>query len=151
MQKELLGLEVEKEFPVQVQELSNAWTNPEKLKQWWKPSGHQLTDVNIDLREGGKFNYVFQGTNAETALVISGEYQEVNENRKLVYSWNWEIPNTEAISNNEFMLTVEFIPAKDHSKLRVVQHNFKDNESIHPHKKGWEIALDDLYQFLSEA
>ncbi|MBE7169972.1 MAG: SRPBCC domain-containing protein [Williamsia sp.] len=149
MENKDVHLEVEKSYPVGVDELYDGWVNPEKLKQWWKPAGNQLREVEIDLKEGGQFRYVFETKDGEEDLKITGDYKEVTPKKKLVYSWNWELPHTQAVPNNEFQLTVEFLAEQDSSKLKVTQENFKDQESIHPHQEGWNKALDDLGNFLA--
>ena len=143
------NLVVEKAFPVSVQDLADAWVNPEKLKQWWKPAGNQLKEVENDVQTGGQIKYIFGTPGGGEDLKITGEYKEVEPERKLVYSWNWDLPTTQAVTDNEFQLTVEFQPDGDGSKLKVTQENFKDQESIHPHEEGWNKALNDLHAFLS--
>ncbi len=143
------SLLVEKSFPVSVQVLADAWTSPEKLKQWWKPAGNQLKNVENDLKTGGKILYEFGTQSGQEDLKITGEYQEVQPDKKLVYSWNWDLPTTQAVTDNEFRLTVEFEPEGNGSKLKVTQENFKAQESIHPHQEGWNKALDDLLTFVS--
>lgn len=149
MENNEVQLEVEKEFPVSVDELYDAWVGPEKLKQWWKPAGNQLKEVQIDLKQGGRFQYVFATNEGEEDLKITGDYKEVEPQKKLVYSWNWELPHTQAVPNNEFQLTIEFSGEQNGSRIKVTQENFKDKESIHPHREGWDKALDDLHNFLS--
>jgi uncharacterized protein YndB with AHSA1/START domain len=31
-----------------------AWTEPERLKQWWGPKGFKVFSCKVDLRPGGK-------------------------------------------------------------------------------------------------
>lgn len=142
-------LEAEKTFPVSVDELYDAWIGPDKLKEWWKPAGNQLKEVDIDVTEGGRFRYVFKTNDGEEDLKITGEYKEVEPKKKLVYSWNWELPHTQAVPDNEFQLTIEFSADGQGSRINVTQENFKDKESIHPHQEGWNKALDDLHNFLA--
>ena len=144
-----INLEVEKTFPVGVDELADAWVSPDDLKQWWKPAGNNLKEVDIDLTVCGKFRYVFETKDGMEDLKITGEYKEADPKKKLVYSWNWELPHTETVTGNEFQLTVEFSSEGEGSKIKVTQENFKDNESIHPHREGWDKALNDLYNFLA--
>ena len=149
MENKEIHLEVEKTFPVNVDELYDGWVNPEKLKQWWKPAGNQLKEVEIDVTKGGQFRYVFETKDGEEDLKITGDYKEVEPKKRLVYSWNWELPHTQAVPNNEFQLTIEFSDDQNNSKLKVTQENFKDQESIHPHQEGWNKALNDLHNFLA--
>src|SRR5215213_9568463 len=32
-----------------------AWTDPERVKQWWGPQHYTAPDARLDLRQGGKF------------------------------------------------------------------------------------------------
>jgi uncharacterized protein YndB with AHSA1/START domain len=139
-----LTVKAEKDFSVRVEELYSAWTKPQLLKQWWKPIGNELADVVNDLKEGGTVKYVF----SDNDIIISGTYKEVKENEKLVYSWNWQIPN-DAVRNGEFMLTIEFKGSGNGSSIHVTQENFTNHEAMKPHQEGWEKGLNDLQQFLN--
>jgi uncharacterized protein YndB with AHSA1/START domain len=37
-----------------------AWTEPERLAQWWGPKGCKIRVVKLDLRPGGMFHYAMQ-------------------------------------------------------------------------------------------
>jgi len=149
MESNALRLSAEKDFTVPVEQLYKAWTTAEDLKQWWKPSDNQLKTVELDIKEGGNFKYEFEGKDGQTTLVITGEYQEVKENEKLAYSWNWSIP-ANAIEPSEHELTILFTADGEGSKIKVTQENFQDEESINPHQEGWEKALNSLQEYLSK-
>ncbi len=38
-----------------------AWTNPERLKNWWGPNGFTNTFNEFDLREGGYWRFIMHG------------------------------------------------------------------------------------------
>lgn len=139
-----LKVEVQKNFSAGADELYNAWTNPEQLKQWWKPMGNALTEVTNDIKQGGTVRYEFEGGK----LIISGEYLEVKEKEKLVYTWNWELPNDE-VRNAEYKLSVDFATGQNGSTIHVIQDNFQDEETMLPHREGWEKGLSELEQFLN--
>lgn len=141
-------VQISKEFPVSVDKLYNAWISPDALKEWWKPMGHHLEDVTNELKEGGGVSYVFQDNNGDTVLNIDGNYSEVAERERLVYSWNWQFPK-DPVGNSEFMLTIIFSSQGDGSRLDISQENLKDEESIRIHKQGWDSALNDLHDYLS--
>lgn len=139
-----LKVEAQKNFSVSVDELYEAWTNPEQLKKWWKPMGNTLKDVVNDIRQGGSVKYVFNGDK----LIISGEYLEVREKEKLVYTWNWELPE-DAVRNAQYKLSVSFSSTGNGSKIHVIQDNFENEETMMPHQEGWEKGLTELEQFLA--
>ena len=141
---QLLQINLTKEFPVSKEILYKAWTDPNELKQWWKPLDKQLIEVTNELREGGKVYYKFDGGHLE----IHGDYKEVAENQKLVYTWNWELPE-DTVHKGEYLLTVLFNGNGNSSILQVTQENFKEEHAIQPHQHGWEEALDDLKEYLS--
>jgi len=141
-----LMVQIAKSFPVTAEQLYTAWTNPEQLKQWWKPMGNSLKEVINDVKEGGTVRYIFN----DNKLVISGQYLEVKPNERLVYTWNWELP-ADAVRNADYKLTINFVPKDNGSEINVLQENFENEESMLPHQEGWEKGLDNLENFLSSA
>jgi uncharacterized protein YndB with AHSA1/START domain len=137
-------VEASKEFTVPVERLYEAWNNPEQLKQWWKPLGNHLKEVTNDLKEGGAVKYIFENN----SLVISGTYEEVKKNEKLVYSWNWEFPEN-AIKNASYKLTIQFSGKDNGSAIKVLQETVQSEEMVHPNEEGWDTGLTDLEKFLS--
>lgn len=141
-----LIVQTAKNFPVAADQLYKAWTDPEQLKQWWKPMGNTLKEVINDLKQGGTVQYIFEGDK----LVISGEYLEVKENEKLVYTWKWELPS-DTVRNADYKLTIHFVNKDNGSEIDVLQENFETEESMLPHREGWEKGLNDLEKFLSSS
>lgn len=139
-----LKVEAGKSFSVGIDQLYDAWTNPEQLKQWWKPMGSTLKEVTNDLKEGGTVRYIFDSDK----LVISGQYLEVKEKEKLIYTWNWELPD-DAVRNADYKLTINFTSKGNGSEINVLQENFQNEETMLPHKEGWDKGLSDLEQFLN--
>lgn len=39
----------------------NAWTDPNRLKNWWGPKGFTNTFHEFDLRPGGKWSFIMHG------------------------------------------------------------------------------------------
>lgn len=44
---------VKRVFTAPIKEVWNAWIEPEKVKQWWGPTGFTCTLAEMDFREGG--------------------------------------------------------------------------------------------------
>ncbi|HSU50618.1 MAG TPA: SRPBCC family protein [Segetibacter sp.] len=137
-------VEASKQFAVPVEKLYEAWNDPEQLKQWWRPLGNHLKEVTNELKSGGTVTYLFN----DNALVISGTYDEVRPNEKLVYSWNWEFPEN-AVKNASYKLTILFTGQQNGSQIQVLQETVKSDEMLHPKEEGWEKGLADLADFLS--
>src|SRR6187549_3641041 len=96
--------DIEQEFSVPVEQVYTAWTSEDALKQWWHPFQKGLKTVKNNLSPGGLVEYDFGD---DRKCEIKGEYKEVVENSRLVYSWNWDLDHDE-MTNGEYMLTVDF-------------------------------------------
>ena len=60
------------------------WTTPEHIRQFFVPKPHRVTDCDIDLRVGGRFNTTFEVDGAE--MKNEGVYLEIEDGRKLVFT-----------------------------------------------------------------
>ena len=63
------------------EQVFDAWTKPEHVKQWWDPTGSPLVECAIDLRPGGAFRFVNDGH----APPFAGVYSVVERPAKLVF------------------------------------------------------------------
>lgn len=144
-----IKLEISKDFPVTVERLYKAWTAPEDLKQWWHPMGNKLQHANTKPRQDGAIEYIFANDKGERILTISGTYKEVQEGARLVYSWNWQLPDA-TLQDSAYNLIVVFSAHATGSRISVIQENFKDDEALHPHREGWEKAFNELHAFLTQ-
>jgi uncharacterized protein YndB with AHSA1/START domain len=148
MEKEqAIKLQLAKDFNVPIEQLYKAWVTPDKLKQWWHPLNSHLQEVQIDLKPGGAYLYHFLNESGKDGFAIAGNYEEVQEAKRLVYSWNWQLPD-KAVQDGHFKLIIEFSPRGNGSQLQVTQENFSEEEAVHPHREGWEKALVDLKNYL---
>jgi uncharacterized protein YndB with AHSA1/START domain len=128
------SIKIEREFSAPVETVFSAWTEPEELKQWWKPLGSQLNEVRNELKEGGEIEYIFEA-NGKTSLTIKGNYMEVSPKERLVYTWNWQ-PQEKELAESDYKLSVLFEDSGEGCRLVITQENFKSKESINLTKKG---------------
>lgn len=70
-------------FAASREEVFDAWTQPDKISQWWDPSGARLRECTIDLREGGAFKFVNRD-NAH-APPFAGVYRTIERPAMLVF------------------------------------------------------------------
>ena len=79
-----------------------AWTEPDRVAQWWGPRGFTLTHHSKDLRVGGSWVYTMHGPDG-TDFPNTTRYLEVIEGQKLVYDHG-----SDGQSPPLFRLTVTF-------------------------------------------
>ena len=136
-------LEISKQFQCSKEQLFSAWTEPEQLKQWWKPLGKQLAGVENDMAEGGTVKYLFSDDN----LTIDGTYDKVVNHDLLEYTWNWHF-RLEPVNDAGYKLKVRFEGDDSSSAISIVQDGFENAESIQPHQQGWEQGLEQLKSYV---
>ncbi|EOR94256.1 hypothetical protein ADIARSV_2497 [Arcticibacter svalbardensis MN12-7] len=143
------NIEIKKEFPVSKEALYQAWTNADDLKKWWKPLKATLTEVDNTVEKAGKIKYTFENNGIKDFLIITGEYLKVEENAKLVYTWDW-VTQEGPLGNASYKLTVNFTDADQGSQIAILQESNSTEEAVMPHQEGWEKSLEDLRTYLTE-
>ncbi|WP_300541183.1 SRPBCC family protein [Maricaulis sp.] len=58
-------LAIDRRIDAPVDLVWSAWTDPERLKQWWVPRPWTAPEVEMDLRPGGMFRTVMQSPEGE--------------------------------------------------------------------------------------
>ena len=118
-----------------------AWTDPERLKQWWGPGLFETVSAAVDLRPGGRYELLLE----PGSMRLVGEFREVTPPRRLVYTWRWieGVPDT-----RESLVTVEFREAGARTEVVLVHDNFVGPGPVDMYDEGWRSGLDKLRAFL---
>jgi uncharacterized protein YndB with AHSA1/START domain len=132
-------LEINRQFNVPVSRLYSAWCDPQVIRGWFAPGEMHVAEADADVREGGRYRIVMQEPQGEQHIV-GGEYREVDENRRLVFTWQWQNSPTATLVALDFS---EPVPGQ--SALRLVHSEFIDQESCDHHQKGWIGCLAKLF------
>jgi uncharacterized protein YndB with AHSA1/START domain len=113
--------------------LWRAWTDPVELAAWmWPPSFG--TECLVQLEVGGNFRIASESA----GMAVSGEYLEVEEPHRLVFTWRWDGEDAETL------VTVTFAPAGSETRLEVLHERFETVEECASHEQGWNDCLDRL-------
>jgi uncharacterized protein YndB with AHSA1/START domain len=124
-----------------------AWTDPELLARWFRPSGTWTEGAEADVRPGGRWQI------AMTALGRSfsafGEYVEITPPERLVFSFGWE--RVPFVRLTDSVVTVELAERGGHTEL-VLTHERLANRGLRAwHRMGWRSCLDELARFAARS
>lgn len=72
-------------FDASIGVVFKAWTDPEKLKQWYAPDGCTIEYKSIEVKEGGRFHYYIHDPLRGGGWVV-GTYLEILPLEKLVFT-----------------------------------------------------------------
>ncbi|MDO5051615.1 MAG: SRPBCC family protein [Pseudoclavibacter sp.] len=139
-------LVVERIFPVRSEVLFRAFTEPERLANWFAPEGWrvQRDSVEIDPRPGGRFRHVkLREGEPERSWTIEGVYTELFEPDVIVTRQRViGVPGIDPERSVE--LRLEFTrTGRDDTLLRVVQGPYTSEAAV-DYSDGWESMLDTL-------
>ncbi len=139
-------LTLDRSYPVAPEKVWRAWTDPEAIKRWWGPGGHDPVSLaQLDVRAGGRFRIVFGGPQGKDHEV-QGIYKEVVPNRKLVFTWTW--PNS--TPERESLVTIVFKRSGSGTELEFRHEQLFDETVRDNHRRGWTESFAKLDLFLKD-
>jgi uncharacterized protein YndB with AHSA1/START domain len=147
-----LKLELTQVFDAPINKVWEAWTDIEKLKQWSGPEGMEIPLFECDFRIGGTYKMVMEGNptgseGGDMRHTVGGKYIEIEEPKKLVYSWLWEGQNPETHTTTITLLFKELGEGK--TEFTLIQTGFPDENMVNEHNQGWTSTLRKLTKFLT--
>jgi uncharacterized protein YndB with AHSA1/START domain len=117
-------------FDATQEQVFEAWTNPEILKNWYAPEGCTIDFKAIDVKVGGEFHSVIHDP-VHGDCWIKGRYQEVLAPEKLVFSMILSNENGDVVTAGEagkseawpqaIITTVTFAPIGNQTKVTLHQ------------------------------
>lgn len=123
-----------------IENVWRAWTDSALVINWFgsDPYGTGVS-ATLDVRKGGKFQVTFKDSD-QTEHTCSGVYLEVQEFRKLNFSWMWK-----SEPGVETFVTVSLVPAENATEMRF-EHANLGAESKHNYLEGWRSTFLKLVQ-----
>jgi uncharacterized protein YndB with AHSA1/START domain len=149
---------IERTFDAPVELVWRMWTDPEHFKAWYGPNGAAIPVAKMDARVGGSrlICMEVQSPSGPMQMWFVGEYREVIENERLVYtesmsdengkpttSSNTDPPNAHP-AITEVRVEIESVGGQ--TKL-IMTHRGIPADS--PGAAGWHMAFDKLAAHLA--
>ena len=137
-------LQIRRTFQAPREKVFRAWTDPDQMKHWFAPTADYETTAEVDLRVGGKYRIQMKHTDGSIHTAV-GEYREISEPEKLVYTWSWEDGSTSGS-----LVTVKFRDLGSATELLLTHERFPTAELRDKHGQGWNGCLVRLEEHLAE-
>jgi uncharacterized protein YndB with AHSA1/START domain len=141
-------LRIERTFDAPVALVWLLWTDPDHFKAWYGPEGASIPTASMDVRAGGSRRVCMEVStpNGEMQMWFSGEYLEVIEHRRLVYteSMSDEPDSPPAGGDGAHGATevrVDFEDLGTQTRIVLIHAGIPQGS---PGAAGWEMALDKL-------
>jgi len=127
------------------------WTDPEHFKAWYGPDGATIPVAKMDVRVGGTRLVCMevQTPNGPMRMWFTGEYREVIENERLIYTESMSSPSDTGMPEGHPRTTEVRVELKDiggRTKM-VMTHLGIPHDS--PGAAGWAMALGKLAAYIA--
>jgi uncharacterized protein YndB with AHSA1/START domain len=122
------------------QKVYAAWTNAEKLIQWFaaqaKPGS---VKADLDVRVGGRYRISFTNQDNDEYHEVGGLYRDVVPDARLQFTWAWH-----STPERESLVTIEFKEDAAGTLMVFRQEQFADETARDNHERGWNKFFDVL-------
>ncbi len=147
------AVKIERHFEAPVELIWQMWTDPEHFAAWYGPNGATIPVAKMDVRVGGTrlVAMELQTPDGPMRMWFTGEYREVVENERLVYTESMSDENGNVVSPSDIGMPaghptttevrVELEDAGGRTKM-VMTHAGIPADS--PGATGWAMAFDKL-------
>jgi uncharacterized protein YndB with AHSA1/START domain len=149
---------LERSFDAPVELIWQMWTDPDNFKAWYGPEGAAIPVAKMDVRVGGArlVCMEMQSPNGPMQMWFTGEFRQVVENERLVYTESIADENGNVLAPSAIgmpeghptttEITVE-LQAVDGGTKMVMTHAGIPSDS--PGAMGWTMAFDKLAAYVA--
>lgn len=140
-------LTIKRTFEAPIQLVWDAWTQAERIAQWWGPKGMETKVIVHDFKVGGKWKYVMQMPNGGE-FIAEGEYVEILAPNKLITSANFR-PMTEGVVLEIHLKAEGAVTHFTFNVIHPTEEYCKQQEAMGFYN-GWGSTFDRLAELLSK-
>ncbi|WP_218048625.1 SRPBCC family protein [Curvivirga aplysinae] len=137
------SLTLTKGFDVSVAELFDAWKSPAILQQWLAPGETDVPAMEVNFKEGGTYRITIKQSDDCDFNIVGGTYKTIEENKKIIMSWQWEGSEHQT----ELELTFNHTGINS-SELVLVHREFSQEDMRDKHASGWHSCISHLKAYL---
>jgi uncharacterized protein YndB with AHSA1/START domain len=144
---------IERSFDAPVDVIWQMWTDPEHFKAWYGPDGATIPVAKMDVRVGGTrlVGMEMQTPNGAMQMWFTGEYLEVVDNERLVYTESMSDENGNVMSPSDMGMP-EGHPTTTEVRVELEDAGGRTNMVMthvgipadSPGAAGWAMAFDKL-------
>ena len=143
-----ITLVLEREFNASRERVFDAWTDPDKLRQWMGPSDIHVPEATADACIGGEFRIpMTKRDTGEIVAIAVGKYIEISRPERLSFTWSWLQDDEKP--GHQMLVALDFVDLNGRTLLTLTHSNFVDEDIKSQHNSGWNSCFDCLGTFLA--
>jgi len=151
-------------FDAPVEKVWAAWTERDKIAEWWGPKDFTAPHIELDFRVGGKYLYAMHGpagTPFDVDMWSTGTFLEIVQLKKIAYVDSFADAEGNVVSpeaygmkgmDRELHVTIEFEAVEGNKTKITLTHTGAPASSEHAKnmKAGWDQSLDKMAESLRQ-
>ena len=143
---------VEGYFGFAPERVFQAWTQPDLIRQWFGIAPNSLEAAEVDLRPGGKWRFL-RIQESDRWEGMEGEYLEIVENERLVFSWaHVKANNTgKREATPDSRVEISFTPRGSGTFVRLVHSAIGTEGARRGVGSGWENSFGQIQDALAKS
>jgi uncharacterized protein YndB with AHSA1/START domain len=145
---------VEREYPVGLQQLWNAWADPAALEVWYSPTDLKVVPGSVvsEVKQDGLWTVAVDVSQYGFNAYFFGRYTEVEPLRKLTHTLHYtqsaEEFNLRDETTEHHVIEIDFEARGENSWVRFSQFGEMPAEEALQAKAGMESYFDNLGKYL---
>jgi len=142
-------LSIGRVFDAPINQVFQAWTEPNIVSQWFGPDEVKVTNISFDFQIGGKFEIEMQLPEG-TKVIHHGVFKEIEQDKKLVYTWLLDGQECDGCEGQyaETIVTVNFREVGNKTEITLTHAGLPTKEAFEAHEFGWTGSLQCLSSIL---
>ena len=122
-----------------------AWTEPERIKQWWGPRGFTIPSLDFEPEVGSSYRIEMQPPEGDR-FYVAGEFRAVDPPARVAFTFAWEEPDPDDV---ETLVELSFADLNGSTQLALRQGRFRTEDRRQLHRDGWSDSFDKLERLVS--
>lgn len=146
---ELLSVRLSRVYDATPEDIFAAFTEPERIVEWWGPAGIRTSEAAVDLTPGGEFRVTMCAEDGSYEGPMSGRYIEIDAPTRLVFEITEHCNGAphlfDATKLPTTTVTIELRALDDgRTELTLTHTGFDNAVAAEAHTGGWGTSLEKL-------
>lgn len=124
----------------------DAFTTEAGLAAWMGPRGMRVRSSHADPRVGGAWRVEICNRDGY-ALVVGGQYKQLQRPTSIVYTWQWEGANS-PMPGVETLIEVALTEKEGGTEMQMTHSGFPAAAAREGHVQGWNSTFNRLNDYL---
>ncbi|WP_299706296.1 SRPBCC domain-containing protein [uncultured Tateyamaria sp.] len=133
-------------YAVDVRQAFSAWTDPEKIADWFGPENYRAEVLEMEVKIGGLWRFKMISQSGDVSH-HRGRYLAVEPDKLLSFTWESE-EDSDLTAGRETRVSVHFCAESGGSRVTLVHERLPTPQAKRALEFGWSSGMPKLRRIL---